>query len=197
MPTHKNIQHSSDVVRILSSSLLSGRTQLPAEKTVCGHTQHDENRNQCRNVQREIRIEHVQLLQCRQRRLEMAVRLVALEFLATECIRGQRGALETVPDVRQIRDPAQIDWYRVEADEKAAEQQERHGHHRRQENAVLHVHRSADNQTDGLRNERDQQTGAQKHRVSVQLHRLRREVVDDRHVDDTEDCLAKRIWWNG
>lgn len=82
--------------------------------------------------------------------------LETLQFLATEAVNGQSGPFEAVSDVAEIRDPPQVDRNRVEADEESWKEEERHRHHRRQEHAVLHVHRGTDDETHRLRDERDQ-----------------------------------------
>lgn len=58
-------------------------------------------------------------------RLVVHVYLVALELGSVEGVRSQRSALEPVADVREIRDPAQVDRDRVERHEEPGEQEER------------------------------------------------------------------------
>lgn len=47
---------------------------------------------------------------------------MALQFGSIERVRGERRALEPVPDVGEVRDPAQVHWYRVERYKEPAEQ---------------------------------------------------------------------------
>lgn len=83
----------------------------------------------------------------------MAVCLMALELFAAVRVGGKSGALETVTDVRQVGDPAQVDGNSVERYEEAGEQQEWNRHDGGQEDTVLNVHGRTDHQTDTLRNE--------------------------------------------
>lgn len=151
---------------------LSGRTEFPTKEQIGGDTQNDKDTDKRNNVECEAGVQHVQFLECGDGRLEMAVRLVALEFLALERVGGQCGALEAVSDVRQVGDPAQVNGNGVKRDEETAEQEERHGHDGCEEHTVLDIHGGTNNKTDGLGDERDEQTGAQEHRVAIQLHRL-------------------------
>lgn len=64
---------------------------------------------------------------------------MALQLGAVEGVCGERGALEAVPYVGEVSDPAQVYWNGVEGHEEATEQQERHRHHRREEHAVLEI----------------------------------------------------------
>lgn len=178
----KNINH-------IIASRLSRRLNLPAQEQEGGGSQDQEDCDQGNNVQCKVGVQHVQLLQCRRGGLEVAIRLEALQLLATVTISGQSGALESVTDVGQVCDPAQVHRYRIEADEEAGEQEEGHGHDRGQEDTILHVHCGSHNQTHTLRHEGDEQAGRQEHEEPEPLHRLCREVVHNGHVHATENRL--------
>lgn len=72
-------------------------------------------------------------------------------------------------------------------------QQERHRHHWCEENSVLNIHCSTHNQSNTLGNKRYQQASSQEHSISEQLHGLGREIVNDRHVDETKDRLEEKV----
>lgn len=63
--------------------------------------------------------------------------LEALEFLPSKAVSGQSCALKPVSDVAEIRNPAQVDRYRVKTDKEPREQQERHRHNRSQKHSIL------------------------------------------------------------
>jgi len=123
----------------------------------------------------------------------VAVNLEAPQLLAAIPVGGQSSALKSVPDVRQICDPPQVYWYSVEGDKEAGKQQEGHGHDGGQENTVLHIHGSTNHQSNGLSDKRDEEAGRQEHGEAEELPRLRSEVIDDRHVDNAEDCLEEKV----
>lgn len=158
---------------------LSGGSELPPQEQERGDSQHDKDDHQRHDVEREVGVQHVQLLERGGRRLEVTVHLVALELFATVRVRGEGGSLESVPDVGQVGDPPQVNWNGVERNEEAGEQQEWDRHDRREEHTVLDVHGCAHDQTDTLSDERNEQTRAKEHCEPEPLHRLGREVVHD------------------
>jgi hypothetical protein len=123
------------------------------------------------------------------RRLEVTVGLEALELLASVAVGGESSCLKAIANVREIRDPAQIDWNGVERDEEAGEEEEGHGHDGGEEHTVLDIHGRADDETNTLSDKRDEQAGGEEEAVAEPLHGLRCEVIDDRDVDEAEDCL--------
>lgn len=170
----------------------SGCAQLPTQKYIRWYSQYNKDNDECDNVQCKTGIGHIELGQRCVGRTEMAVRLMAFQFLATIWIGGQGSALEAISNVWEIGDPAQVNRYGVERHEEAGEQQEWHRHDRGQEDAILHIHCGADDQADTLRDERYQQAGAQEHEEPEPLQRLRCEVIYDRYVQYAEYGLE----WN-
>lgn len=67
----------------------------------------------------------------------MTVDLETFQLLPREAVRRECRALEAVPDVGQIRDPAEVDGDCVEGHEEAREEQEWDRHDGGEENAVL------------------------------------------------------------
>lgn len=86
--------------------ILSRGLQLPAQEEVRGNAQNHEDDNERNNIECEVGVDHVQFLECGERRLEVTVGLEAPKFLATITVGGQSGAFETVADVGEIGDPA-------------------------------------------------------------------------------------------
>lgn len=132
---------------------LSGRSQFPTQEYVRRYSQNDKDDDERNDVQHKTGIGHVQFGECGVGWTEMAVCLMALELFAAVRVGGKSGALETVTDVRQVGDPAQVDGNSVERYEEAGEQQEWNRHDGGQEDTVLNVHGRTDHQTDTLRNE--------------------------------------------
>jgi len=65
------------------------------------------------------------------------VRLAAVQVLAVVAIDALQDAFEREPDIREIREPPQVDGNSVERDEEAAEQQNWYRCHGTQENCGL------------------------------------------------------------
>lgn len=102
------------------------RPQLPPEEQIGRNPEYEEYNNKGNYVDSVIRVLHVQLLQRRLRRLKVAVFRGARELWPVEAVSCEGCALETVSDVRKIRDPPEVDGNGVEGDEEAGEEQERH-----------------------------------------------------------------------
>lgn len=78
---------------------LSGGLQLPAQEQEGSNSQHHKNDDQRHNVEREVSVQHVELLERGRGRLEMTVHLVTLELFATVRVGGQSSSLKTVTNV--------------------------------------------------------------------------------------------------
>lgn len=170
--------------------------QLPSQEQERSDSEYDEDHNQSDEVEFDVRVEHVEFLQRGFWRLEVTVGLEAFELLALKSISGQGSCLKAIPNVGQIRDPSKVNWNGVERDEESGEEEERNGHHWSQKDSILHVHRGSNHQTHALSDEGNQQTRGKEHSVSRELHGLRREVVDDRHVDEAENRLKADFYKN-
>lgn len=97
----RKLKEIKTVARYLSRGL-----QLPTQEEVSGNSQNHKDYNERNNIECEVSVDHIQFLQCGDRRFEVTVGLEAPEFLATVAVGGQSGAFETVANVRKVSDPA-------------------------------------------------------------------------------------------
>lgn len=94
--------------------ILTVRFQLPSEEQECGYPQNEENNYQSNDIDSIIRIDHVQFLQSHRWRFKVTIGNETLQFWPVETVCSESSTFETISDVRQVRDPPEINWYGVE-----------------------------------------------------------------------------------
>ena len=97
------------------------RSQLPLENEEGDEPQHDEEARQDDKVDPVERLFHVEFLQKLDRWPIVAIGLRAVQVRPSKAVNGQQSAFESITNVSDVRQPAQVRRDRVERDEKSRE----------------------------------------------------------------------------